>query len=250
MKNKLIIITGANGQVGNFIAQEMAKDKDKTLLLIYHNRKDRLDWIKTEQNVSSMQCDLGDFQSASSRIFSFLESQGTAPGALIHTAAIRSSDALPFTDLDPEKWSHVFNTNVNMALNILRIALPMMQNTGYGRIVMFGSDVTRTGLANGSAYAGSKAAIVNLVKSIARENAAKNVLINSISPSPVETDLASDYTGEYLEFRKRYFDDHLKHSPAGKLVSMKEIYETTKFLISENLSTLTGEEIYIDGAII
>ncbi|MBW6514911.1 MAG: SDR family oxidoreductase, partial [Candidatus Syntrophosphaera sp.] len=109
------------------------------------------------------------------------------------------------------------------------------------------SNVALTGLKNGAAYSAAKAALVNLVKSVALETASANVLINAISPAPVETDLESDYEGEYLEFRKKYFEEFRRLSPTGKLVSKEEISHFVQLLLSYSLENFTGANIVIDG---
>jgi NAD(P)-dependent dehydrogenase (short-subunit alcohol dehydrogenase family) len=112
---------------------------------------------------------------------------------------------------------------------------------------MFGSNVVQTGLYRGSAYAAAKAAIVNLVQSIALETASANVLINAISPAPIETSLEEEYTGDYLAFRKHYFEEFRQMSPTGKLVSKEEIWLFCETLLSDKLENFTGKNIIIDG---
>lgn len=165
---------------------------------------------------------------------------------LIHTAAIRSSDANSFQDSDPLFWMEVCSKNLIMTYNILRVALPNMKNGS--RIVLYGSNVSKTGLANGSAYAAAKAAIANLAKSIAREVITRDILINVISPAPVETVLEQDYKGEYLEFRRRYFAKYKEQTPSGKLIQIQELADLTKFLISNQITNITGKEFFIEGA--
>lgn len=115
---------------------------------------------------------------------------------------------------------------------------------------MFGSDVSSKGLAQGSAYAAAKAAIANLVKSTAREYAPCGILINTVSPAPVETELEEDYKDEYLEFRKRYFAHFIESSATGKLVSTAELKAVVDLLINPEVNNLCGEEIFLRGGIL
>ncbi len=133
-----------------------------------------------------------------------------------------------------------------MAYNILRVTLPLMPEGS--RIVLYGSNITRLGLPQGSSYAAAKAAIVNLAKSIAQEVVARGILINTVSPAPVETDLSQDYQGEYLEFRKRYFADYIAKTSSHKLIQIQELYELTRLLISDKITNITGKEFFVEGA--
>jgi NAD(P)-dependent dehydrogenase (short-subunit alcohol dehydrogenase family) len=146
-------------------------------------------------------------------------------------------------------FDEVFNSNVTMAYNAVRACLPGMLERKFGRLLLLGSNVVQTGLPSGSAYAAAKAAIVNLVRSVALEAAPSNVLINAISPAPIETDLEADYQGEYLAFRQRYFETYKKMSPTGKLISLEELRLTIEFLLDSGLQNLTGQNIILDGGL-
>ncbi len=242
----LLIITGANGQVASHLARAWA-DTRQPLLLLYHKDSRRINTLSDKKGICVSSCDLSDLEALKTSINQACEALNAVPAYLVHTAAVRSYDAKPLAESDPEVFQHVFSTNVNMAYNILRACLPPMLTAKFGRIVMFGSNVVLTGLNMGAAYAAAKSAIVNMVRSVALEAAPDNVLINSISPAPVETDLESDYEGEYLAFRQRYFELYRRLSPTGKLVSLEEIRLVAELLLSRELQNYTGQNIVIDG---
>ncbi|TDF72798.1 SDR family oxidoreductase [Candidatus Syntrophosphaera thermopropionivorans] len=246
MKNKLTILTGANGQVGSFIAHQLA-EKNESLLLLYHKNFNRIEDLTNKEKVMLISCNLEKLEDVNTAIHYAADNLAAVPAFLIHTAAIRSYDAMPLAQTNPETFKEVLNSNLEMAYNVLRTCLPFMLQERFGRIVMFGSNVVQTGLYRGSAYAAAKAAIVNLVKSIALETASANVLINAISPAPVQTVLEEEYTGDYLAFRKRYFEEFRQMSPTGKLVSKEEIWLFCNLLLSEKLENFTGKDIIIDG---
>ncbi len=248
MKKKLLIITGANGQVGSYLARSHAGGGDP-LLLLYHEDVARITDLRGNEGLSLKACDLTSFNETSSAIQAASRELDAIPARLIHTAAQRSYDAKPLAESDPEIFSQVLQTNLMMAYNVLRVCLPDMIANGFGRIVLFGSNVVSTGLRNGAAYSAAKAGIVNLVRSVALETASANVLINSISPSPVETDLEADYSGDYLKFRREYFERFRRLSPTGKLVSKKEIKSVVELLLSEDIENLNGANVTIDGGL-
>lgn len=237
-----ILITGANGQLGSYLAGEYHK-LGYGLILHYHNKQQRLQKLAELPEVRMFSCDLRDLN----KLQDCLQGLDTSPDTLIHCAAVRSSDALPLHETNPEFFAEVLMTNLLSAYNVLRATLPFMQEKHFGRVVVMGSDVTKSGLKNGSAYAASKAGVVNLVKSAAQELAADNVLLNAVSPAPVDTNLSEDYSGEYLAFRREYFAQYQSQVPSGKLVTKEEIMQVTELLISDRLTNLTGQEIFLRG---
>lgn len=244
--NRLLIITGANGQVGSHLARSWAESR-LPLLLLVHSGSERLEDLRSKPGILIKTCDLLDPDALSSSLEEACVALNAVRASLVHTAAVRSYDAKTLAEGEPEVWQEVFNTNVNMTCNVLRACLPGMLQERFGRIVLFGSNVALTGLNRGSAYAAAKAAIVNLARSVALETAPDNVLINAISPAPVETDLESDYEGEYLAFRQRYFAAYRAASPTGKLISQDEIRHLAELLLSPELANLNGQNILLDG---
>ncbi|MDY0152377.1 MAG: SDR family oxidoreductase [Candidatus Cloacimonas sp.] len=241
---KLMLITGANGQIGSYLAHAYRDQYE--LALLYHNRAERLG--NFEPNML-FKVDLENTEQVSSTIAHIAEQYKQAPAILIHCAAKRSADAMPLANTEPDTFKDVFNSNFMGAYNILRYTLSFMQENRFGRVVMFGSDVSRSGLPRGSAYAAAKAGIVNLVKSVAREMATYNVLLNAISPAPVDTILEEDYQGEYLRFRQEYFARHISNVPSGKLVSQVEIKRVVDLMISAEVENMNGEEIFLTGGL-
>jgi len=245
---KLMLITGANGQLGSYLAHCYHKEGYQ-LALLHHQRMDRISELVTQPGIWSRALDLQDYDAVSTAIDELNSEKGASPDVLIHTAAIRSFDAQPLVQTEPFVFRQVFEANSLACYHILRGVLPYMQEKRRGRVVIMGSDVTHTGLKNGAAYAAAKSAMVSLAKSCAVEMAPYGVLINAISPGPVETVLEEDYKGDYLRFRQQYFADFCNQVPTGMLVQMKEIKRTIDLLISDDICNLTGEELMIRGGL-
>lgn len=246
MKQDYLVLTGANGQMGAYLAQH-AGLKQYPQLLLYHQRRDRLQDVQDNVQQLKISCDLMDIKAIKDALDAAKQQFGGNATRLIHTAAIRSSDSKSVSECDAEVFSHTLDVNLIGSLNIIKAVLPQMQAKSFGRIVLFTSVVTQTGLAHGAAYAAAKTAMVNLAKSIAVENAAANILINCLSPGPIECDLASDYQGDYLRFRENYFEAYKQKTPTQKLISKAELALLCETLTSELLENLTGQEIIING---
>lgn len=238
MAKSNILITGANAQVGSYLAQHYHA-LGYPLWLWYHQRDERIRHL----DVPKSSLDLRDYQAIQAAYAEITE----PIQVLIHCAAVRSSDAQPLADSDPATFRQVFDSNFYPAYYLLKTLLPSMRQAGFGRIIFFSSDVVRSGLANGSAYAASKAAIANMVKSAALENARYNVLINCLAPGPIESNLEEDYQGEYLEFRRAYFARHIENSHSGALISKAELLAAVDYLKHPDLRNMIGEEIFLTG---
>ncbi len=241
---KTILISGANGQLGSFLATAYHNEGNR-LILLYHKRTDRITHLLDSALHSSFSLDLNDFND----LETCRQENDLQPDIVVHCAALRSSDALPLCETSVGFFQQVFNSNFYSCYNLLRVFLPVMQENGFGRVIILGSSVSRSGLKNGSAYSAAKAACANLVKSTAQEMAKCNVLINTISPAPLDTELEEEYSGDYLEFRKAYFADHLRRVPSGKLVSKAELKKVIDLLSDETLQNLTGQEIFLEGGL-
>ena len=147
---------------------------------------------------------------------------------------------------DPLHWQDVISTNIIGTYNILKILLAKFKKQNHGKIVLMGSNVSRIGLPKGSAYSASKAALANLARTIAIEEAKNGILINVVSPGPIEID-DSHFPDEYRKFRKNYYAKMLSQTPLKRLATLEDIYGAIDFLLSDKNSYITGEEIFITG---
>jgi len=247
MNNKAIVITGANGNLGSFFAEKLA-EQNQNLILMIHRHKDKISDLmeKFPKQIKIAETNLNDFKKTQAAIEKIFSESDWQPVSLIHTAALRSYDFQPLRRSDEKLWKKIIEINVIGTYNILKILIPFFQRKNFGRIVLLGSNVSRIGLPNGSAYAASKAAIANLCRSVAAEEAENDILINTISPGPVEID-DSKFSSEYREFRRKYYQNELKKNPLKRLATFDDIFGICKFLISAENTYITGEEIFVTG---
>jgi NAD(P)-dependent dehydrogenase (short-subunit alcohol dehydrogenase family) len=146
-----------------------------------------------------------------------------------------------------EEWDATMNTNVKGAFLIARYALPALRKTS-GTIVNVASYVGLVGFAKGSAYAASKAALVNLTRSMALDHAADNIRVNCVCPGSVETDMirtAWQLTGDVENARRQWAEKH----PLGRIAAPEEIARVILFLASDDASFITGAALAVDGGI-
>jgi len=247
MAIKVIVITGANGNVGSYMAEKYLK-AGENLILCIHKEEFRLKTLLRDYPEQTAICraDISDINTLQINLEEIIKLKNWIPKALIHTISKRSSDFQPLIKTDPELWKVIVDVNLNGTYNILKVLIPYFKKEKYGKIILFGSNVTRIGLARGSAYSASKAAIANLCRSVAIEEAGSNIFLNTISPGPIKID-ESHFSESYREFRRRYYKEKIKEIPLKRHASIKDIFGICKFLLSEENTYITGEEFFITG---
>ncbi len=237
-----ILIVGADSNIGSRIA-EFFLDKADNLILWGYDAIQRLEKIRKKRgSVKIISADISD-ETAVNKIFSG-ELSETTIDTFINCATLRSSDFQALPETDSHLWKRITEVNVLGNYYLLRNILPKMRDKG-GNIILFGSNVSRIGLKNGSAYAASKAAVANLTRTIALEESRNNILINTVSPGPVMID-NKHFSEEYRTFREEYYKKELAQIPAGRLLNIDEILSVIDFLTSKN-TYMTGEEIFLTG---
>ena len=247
MKKKAIIITGANGNVGSYFAHKFL-ESDENLILLIHKSEQRLQDLqqKFANNLRIIKVDLIDISLLQNKFSKVIEETVWQPDRLIHTATKRNHDFKPLVDTDPEIWKQIVLMNLVSTFNILKCVLPFFRKNKYGKIVLFGSNVTRIGLPKGSAYSASKAGIANISRTLAAEEAENNIIINTVSPGPIKID-DSQFSESYRKFREEYYNKKIREIPLKRCASFEDIFGLCKFLLSEENSYITGEEFFITG---
>ena len=243
--NNCIIITGANGNVGAYFAHQYAASNQQLILLV-HSSDQRLSDLRNLANVKILFVDLGNLESLQQQLQQVLNASGWIPGRLIHTATVRSHDFKPLVETDPRLWTEIIQTNVLGTFNLLKSVLPYFIKNNYGKIVLFASNVTRIGLPKGSAYAASKAAIANLSRTLAAEEAKHNIIVNTVSPGPIKID-ESSFSESYRKFREEYYKEKVEEIPLKRCATFGDLLGICNFLLSEENSYITGEEFFITG---
>jgi len=247
MENEAIVITGANGNVGSYFADQYLQSGEKLILCI-HEDDSRLKPLlkKYPDHIQVCKADISDIDMFQSRLDKTINASGWYPKALIHTVSIRSSDFQPLIKTDPVHWKRIIDVNLIGTYNVLKVLIPFFKKAENGKIILFGSNVTRIGLSRGSAYAASKAALANLCRSVSIEEASSNIFINTISPGPIKID-ESHFSESYREFRRRYYKEKIKEIPLKRHASFGDIFGICKFLLSQENSYITGEEFFVTG---
>jgi NAD(P)-dependent dehydrogenase (short-subunit alcohol dehydrogenase family) len=146
-----------------------------------------------------------------------------------------------------EEWDTTFDVNVKGTFLMCKYALPALREK-QGSIVNVSSYVGLVGFAGTSAYAASKAAILNLTRSMALDHAKEGIRVNAVCPGSVDTDMihaAWQQFGDVEQAQKLWADKH----PMGRIATPEEVGRAILFLASEEASFITGASLAVDGGI-
>jgi len=158
---------------------------------------------------------------------------------LVNNAGITGGNA-PTWELEPDVWRSVIEVNLVAPYLTCRAVVPHMIAKGYGRIVNIASIAGKEGNPNASHYSASKAGLIGLTKSLAKELAAKNVLVNCVTPAAAKTDLFDQMTQAQIDYM-------LSKIPMNRFVTVDEIAALVAWLSSEDCSFSTGAVFDISG---
>jgi 2-dehydro-3-deoxy-L-rhamnonate dehydrogenase (NAD+) len=158
---------------------------------------------------------------------------------LVNNAGITGGNA-PLWELAPEVWRRVVEVNLVAPYLTCRAVVPHMMRAGYGRIVNIASIAGKEGNPNASHYSASKAGLIALTKSLAKELAAAGVLVNCVTPAAAKTEL-------FAQMKQEHIDYMLSKIPMNRFVEVDEIAGLVAWLASEDCSFSTGAVFDISG---
>jgi len=158
---------------------------------------------------------------------------------LINNAGITGGNA-PTWELDPKVWRRVMDVNLIAPFLTCHALVPEMLKRGYGRIVNVASVAGKEGNPNASHYSASKAGLIALTKSLGKELATKNILVNCVTPAAAKTDI-------FAQMKQEHIDYMLAKIPMNRFVEPEEIAAMVVWLASEECSFSTGAVFDISG---
>ena len=142
-----------------------------------------------------------------------------------------------------EEFQQVIDINLTGTFNMTRNVIPYMMKQRSGRIINMASVVGITGNAGQTNYAASKAGIIGFTKSLAKEVASRNILVNAIAPGFIETDMTNVLADQVKE-------NILNQIPLKRMGTANEVAKLVKFLSSEDSKYITGQVINVDGGMV
>ena len=240
LKNKIAIVTGASQGIGKIIAFELAKS-GAHVACISRNKK-AIESIVEEITInggqaSSFPCDISDSDTLSEIITEIIK-ENSRIDILVNNAGITKDSLL--IRMSIEQWDDVINTNLKGAFHCTKAVMRYMMKNKFGRIINITSIVGLTGNAGQANYAASKAGLIGMTKSIAKEVASRGITANCIAPGWIETSMTEKLSEEVKS-------EFLSHIPVGRIGSPDDIANAVIFLASDEAGYITGQTITVDG---
>jgi 2-dehydro-3-deoxy-L-rhamnonate dehydrogenase (NAD+) len=240
LENRTAIVTGGARGIGFAIAQRMLKsgakvvlwDMDKAAMDVANMSLQASGPIYVDTVDVTDEISIGKAAAAHVRVFGKID-------ILVNNAGITGGNA-PLWELAPDVWRRVVEVNLIGPYLTCRAVAPHMMAAGYGRIVNIASIAGKEGNPNASHYSASKAGLIALTKSLAKELATKGVLVNCITPAAAKTEMFGQMTQQHIDYM-------LSKIPMNRFVAVDEIAAMVAWLASEECSFSTGAVFDISG---
>ena len=228
LAGKVAVVTGGSGAIGRAVLEALRNAGARAFSLDLLDAGGQCDWVR---------CDVREERSVAAAIESVSAKAGRIDFA-VHAAGI-SRDSVIWK-MPAEDWDAVHAVNLRGAFLLLRHCIPVLRNGQGGRIVLIGSINGSRGKFGTSAYSSSKAGLLGLAKSVAREVGRYAILVNVIEPGWVRTPLTESVP-------QAIKDAALAESLLGDLLEPKDVGAAVLFLCGSGARRITGQVLRVDG---
>ncbi|ELC8442922.1 3-oxoacyl-[acyl-carrier-protein] reductase [Clostridium perfringens] len=244
LKDKVAVVTGGTRGIGRAIVLKLA-DEGANIVINYRNSDKEAEELKAtleEKGVKvlTVKCDISNFEDSKKLIDKCKEEFGKID-ILVNNAGI-TKDTL-IMRMKEEDFDSVIDVNLKGTFNCAKHASAIMLKQKFGKIINMTSVVGITGNAGQSNYAASKAGVIGLTKSLARELGSRGITVNAVAPGFINTDMTSVLSDKVKE-------EAMKNIPLKKLGNPEDIANLVGFLASDSANYITGQVINVDGGMV
>jgi 3-oxoacyl-(acyl-carrier-protein) reductase len=241
LKGKVALISGSSRGIGRAIAILLAEAGSDVIVNYVSNSKAAGDVVQTVQATGrkalAIRADVSEVKQTDSMMDQALNEFGKVD-ILVNNAGITRDRS--FLKISREQWKEVLLVNLEGAFNLTHGLLPLMVESGWGRIINISSIVAQMGNFGQSNYAVAKGGLIAFTKTLAREVAMKNITVNCVSPGFIDTDMTSVVSEEALDV-VRFI------TPMRRLGKPEEVAIAVRFLANPKSSFITGQVINVNG---
>ena len=238
---RVALITGAGRGIGACIARTLAQEHTDIAVVDYGEEsaaKDTLDAIAAAGAAARYyKCDVSDFAASKAVVDAVVKDFGKID-ILVNNAGVTADKLI--LRMDEADWDRVLNINLKGCFNMIKHATAHMMRKRYGRIVSISSVVGLMGNAGPANYAASKAGIIGLTKTVAKEFGARGITANAVAPGFIRTAMTDALSDEQKQAMYKLI-------PLGSLGETQDIANAVKFLVSDDARYITGVVLKVDG---
>jgi 3-oxoacyl-[acyl-carrier protein] reductase len=231
------VVTGASRGIGRAIAARLARD-GYDVAFTYSSDADGAALTKAEieatgRRALALRADVRD-STAVDAAFAEVVSEFGPIAALVNNAGVRN-DNLAVRSSD-EQWTETIDANLSGAFYCSRAALRSMMRERWGRIVMISSVTGLHGNPGQAAYGASKAGLIGMARTLAKEYARKGITVNTVAPGPIDTAMIEGVAEKIVEA-----------VPAARAGTTEEVAAAVSFLVSDEAAYVNGAVLPVDG---
>ena len=241
MEGRVALVTGASRGIGRAIALKLAA-LGARVTVNYRSGEAAADEVveaitSAGGEARAFRADVSDEEAATSLVKSVVATYGQLD-ILVNNAGITRDNIM--ARMKADDFDAVLATNLRSCWLMCRAALRVMMRARYGRIVNISSVTALMGNAGQSNYAASKAGIIGMSKSLAREIASRGITVNVVAPGFIATDMTAELSEDLLETARA-------HIPLGRMGQPSEVAAAVAFLASDEAKYITGQTLNVDG---
>lgn len=244
LKDKIALITGASSGIGKGIALKFAEE-GAAVIINYNSNASEAEKLKEQienagGRASVYKCNVTNYEEVEKMIKFVIDEYGRID-ILVNNSGITKDNLI--MKMSPEDFDSVVDTNLKGTFYTIKTATKYMMKQRSGKIINMASVVGITGNASQANYAASKAGVIALTKSVAKEYASRNINVNAIAPGYIETkmtDILSDKVKESI----------LGSIPLKRQGKTEDVANLAVFLASDESAYITGQVINVDGGMV
>lgn len=244
LKDKVAIVTGGTRGIGRAIALKLA-DHGANIVINYRNSDKEAEELKAileEKGVKvlAVKCDISNFEDSKNLMDKCKEVFGKID-ILVNNAGI-TKDTL-IMRMKEEDFDNVIDVNLKGTFNCAKHASAIMLKQRFGKIINMTSVVGIAGNAGQVNYAASKAGVIGLTKSLAKELGSRGITVNAVAPGFINTDMTASLSEKVKE-------EASKNIPLKRLGEPEDVANLVGFLASDAANYITGQVINVDGGMV
>lgn len=241
--NKTAVVTGGSRGIGLAIATKLAQGGANIAILYVGDESEGIkakeELLQYGTKVEQYFCDVSDFEASQKVVEQVIEEFGGID-FLINNAGITRDKLI--LNMDEKDFDAVIGVNLKGTFNMIKLTYKHFMKKRFGRIVSTSSIVGLNGNAGQANYSSSKAGIIGLTKSVAKELAGRGVTANAVAPGYIGTDMTNVLSDKVKDAMKAQI-------PAKRIGTPEDVANVVAFLCSDEASYVTGEVIRVDGGL-